>query len=87
MRDNLNCELRRQQHTPQYLGLVYVDWETGFCQEGYVCRDCGLKAQKPTFFAPEAIKGMRLYPDAIEIKLIDGRFCQRRAKGEWRVIK
>lgn len=82
----MNCELLGKKHVSKYLGLVFVDWDTGYCCEGYECPECGAKAQNPTMFAPEALFQFPIYPDAIEVKVIDRSLCKRRAKGNWQLI-
>ena len=77
------CGIVGKKHIPEYLGLVFVDWDDGFCQDGYQCRVCGFKAQKPVMFAPEALYFMNIYPDAVEQKFIHGELHRRRARGEW----
>lgn len=81
-----NCNSIGTQHIPEYVGLVVVDWDTGFCQEGYICRHCRFKAQRPTMFAPEALHRLHIYSDAVELKTVGGVRCQRRAGGTWREI-
>ena len=82
----MNCELLGKKHISKYLGLVFVDWDTGYCCEGYECPECGAKVQKSTMFTPEALFQFPIYHDAIEIKFIDGKLSKRRARGDWQPI-
>jgi len=83
----VNCNILGKKHVPKYLGLVFIDWNTGFCQEEFICQICHSKTLRSTMFNPESLPFMSYCPDAIVQKVIGGKICRRhRPGGKWTPI-